>query len=214
MGPCSRPRSSLRPFAGRTRTSTQTCGSSRSSFPTAADASTVSAEPSEWRPQPAVWEQIKSRSLETPAVVTDRRSQPRGAVESPVRGTCHHPDLVGQGGRAAVLPGSEPALCGCREGPVRHSLAIRSDFVRGASAGRAGEPARVRELPLVLRRRRRSGDGHRLRQRQGLLRHRAGPSGHDARQERDHHVERLPEERRTGDLRTCSRRFPPTGDSW
>ena len=43
-----------------------------------------------------------------------------------------------------------------------------------AAAGRAGEPARLRQLPFVLRGRRHAGHGRGLRQQQGLVRDHAG----------------------------------------
>ena len=117
---------------------------------------------------------IKKRSLEKQATVTivgvNRRMPSQVSLDGPHRDQ----DVGGQGRDAVVLPRGEPAVRGGRQGPVADPLAVRHDLVRRDAAGRAGEAAGLRQLPLVLRRRHRPGHGHRLRQRQGLVRDRAG----------------------------------------
>ena len=127
-----------------------------------------------WTPPVPQWEEIKRRSLEraaTVAVLGFRHDAPRTILSG--AGDDQHVARRGRG--AAVLSRGEPAVYRSREGPDQDSLAVRADLRAGAAADRAGQPAGVRELPLVLRRRPPVRHGRGLRQRQGLVRHHGGP---------------------------------------
>ena len=98
--------------------------------------------------------------------------------------------------------------------PSNDPVAVRDGFVHRDAADRAAEPARVRELPFVLRRRQRPGDGHRLRQRQRLLRHRGSPRVHDPRPERRSSPGATTRETKGSRPSACSPRSLPTAGSW
>jgi len=128
----------------------------------------------QWTPPSQDWELIKQRSLERDRFCLGRRGRNPLACEG------LHPDVRRRSGRAAVLSRSQSALHRRGQRPFSHSLALRPHFVAAAASGGLAEPPRLRQLPLLRRRRRNAGDGRGLRQQQGLLRHHPRQGGNDA----------------------------------
>ena len=114
-----------------------------------------------------------------------------------------HPYVQGPGRRLHLLSrGSAPVHHG-RTGPLAHPLALRVDRLAGPASHRPRGPAGLRELPLLLGRRRRPGPRRRLRQRQGGLCDPPRVQADGAERREDHHLDRLQERRRRDYLRAA-----------
>ena len=159
----------------------------------------ATADDSPWTPTDSQW-QDNHESIGGGRRDRDHRGTAKRRQRGPPRQRCH-PHGQGARRRTAFLSRGGAAVLRGREGPVADPLAVRPGFVGQPAAGRALEPAGVRELPLVLRRWPTVGHGRRLRQRQRRLRAHRRRAGDGAQPGPDHHLERLPAGRQGAHLR-------------